>query len=288
MNRVKQLVHAQNVYKQGYTGKNIRISVLDTGIYPHRDLRGNLIGFLDFVNGKKPNYDDNGHGTHVAGIICGNGVIKGMAPQAGLIALKVLDREGGGETDKVLRALEWVERNCKKFRIRILNFSVGFLPGAGDRQQMMIMDMLEHLWDMGVTVVTAAGNNGPGQGTVTVPGISRKVITVGASDDANPGRHMPRGYSSRGPTECCIVKPEILAPGTGILSLDNKGNHYVKKSGTSMATPVVCGALALALQKNPNLRPEELKLKLYESAESLGEHTMAWGMLHVDNLLRLI
>lgn len=288
MNRVKQLVHAQNVYKQGYTGKNIRISVLDTGVSSHRDLRGNIIGFLDFVNGKKTNYDDNGHGTHVAGIICGNGNVKGMAPQAGLIALKVLDREGGGETSRVLNALEWVERNYRKYNIRILNFSVGFLPGAGNREQQMIMDMLEHLWDMGVTVVTAAGNNGPGQGTVTVPGISRKVITVGASDDDNPGRHMPKGYSSKGPTECCIVKPEILAPGSSILSMDNRGNHYIKKSGTSMATPVVSGALALALQKNPNLRPEELKLKLYESAEDLGEQTMSWGMLHVDNLLRLI
>ncbi len=288
MNRVKQMVHAQNVYKQGYTGKNIRISVLDTGVFLHRDLRGNVLGFLDFVNERKTSYDDNGHGTHVAGILCGNGSIRGMAPQADLIALKVLDREGGGETRRVLKALEWLEENCRKYKIRILNFSVGFLPGAGDKEQQMIMDMLEHLWDMGITVVTAAGNNGPGSGTVTVPGISRKVITVGASDDDHPGKNMPRGYSSRGPTECCIVKPEILAPGSGILSLDNKGSRYVKKSGTSMATPVVCGALALALQKKPSLRPEELKLLLYQSAENPGEETGSWGMLHVDNLLRLI
>ncbi len=288
MNRVKQLVYAQNVYSQGFTGKNIRISVLDTGVFLHRDLRGNVIRFLDFVSGKKSAYDDNGHGTHVAGIICANGKMKGMAPQAELISLKVLDREGGGETGRVLHALQWVEKNFRQYRIRILNFSVGFLPGAGNDEQRQIMEMLEHLWDLGIAVVTAAGNNGPGQGTITVPGISRKVITVGASDDATPGRNMPKGYSGRGPTECCVVKPEILAPGSGILSLDNRGSHYVRKSGTSMATPVVCGALALALQKNPSLRPEELKLKLYESAEDLGENTMSWGMLHVDNLLRLV
>lgn len=288
MNRVKQLVHAQNVYHQGYTGKNIRIAVLDTGVFRHRDLRGNIAGFFDFVGGRIACYDDNGHGTHVAGIICGNGKLQGMAPQAQLISLKVLDREGGGETHRVLKALEWVEKNYRRYQLRILNFSVGFLPGAGDEEQQQIMDMLEHLWDMGITIVTAAGNNGPAQGSITVPGISRKVITVGASDDSNPGMHMPRGYSGKGPTECCIIKPEILAPGTGIVSLSNRGNHYVKKSGTSMATPVVCGALALALQKKPYLRPEELKLKLYESAEDMGEKITSWGMLHVDNLIRLV
>lgn len=288
MDRVRQLVHAQDVYRQGYTGRNIRIAVLDTGVFMHRDIRANLLGFMDFVNGRRAYYDDNGHGTHVSGIICGHGVVKGIAPEAKIIALKVLDKKGGGETKCVLEALEWILENHRRLAIRILNFSVGFLPGAGDREQQQIIDKLEQLWDEGVTVVTAAGNNGPREGSITVPGISRKVITVGACDDENPGRYMPKNYSGRGPTGCCIVKPEILAPGTNIVSLDNRGQHYIRKSGTSMATPVVSGALALALQKNSSLRPEQLKIKLYESAEESEEHRTAWGILHVDDLLKLV
>ena len=97
--------------------------------------------------------------------------------------------------------------------IRILNFSVGFLPGALDREQKQIMELLEQLWDDGVTVVTAAGNNGPGAGTVTAPGISRKVITVGASDDRSSPGERRGGYSGSGPTGCCIMKPEIFLIG---------------------------------------------------------------------------
>ena len=179
----------------------------------------------------------------------------------------------------------------KKYAIRILNSSVGFLPGSESEEQKLIVDKLEQLWDDNMIVVAAAGNNGPSEGSVTVPGISRKIITVGANDDKNPGRFMPKAYSGQGPTECCIVKPEILAPGTNMISLD-RNNHYVRKSGTSMATPVVSGAIALALQKNPGLRPEEIKLKLYESVEKnegmRGGYTKAWGNLHVDNLLHLI
>ena len=205
-----------------------------------------------------------------------------------MIVLKVLDRNGNGNTKRVLEALDWVEKNKAIYQIRILNFSVGFLPGADDEDQKLILDKLERLWDDNVVVVAAAGNNGPREGTVTVPGISRKIITVGASDDTGQGRNMPHGYSGRGPTGCCIVKPEITAPGTNILSLDHRGNYYVKKSGTSMATPVVCGALALALQKKPSLRPEELKLDLYLSARRQEKSAAAWGILDVDNLIDLI
>ena len=161
MNRVKQLVHAENVYRMGYTGKNIRVVTLDTGVYLHPDLRQNVVGFLDFVAMKRACYDDNGHGTHVGGILCANGRMKGMAPQAQLIALKVLGKDGGGQTERVIRGLQWVLAHHKELGIRILNFSVGFLPGALDREQKQIMELLEQLWDDGVTVVTAAGNNGP-------------------------------------------------------------------------------------------------------------------------------
>lgn len=288
MRRVKQLVHAHNVYRKGVTGKGVCAVILDTGAYLHKDLRKQIRGFKDFTTDKRECYDDNGHGTHVAGIFCANGSLQGVAPGARVIVLKVLDRNGNGNTKRVLEALDWVEKNKAIYQIRILNFSVGFLPGADDEDQKLILDKLERLWDDNVVVVAAAGNNGPREGTVTVPGISRKIITVGASDDTGQGRNMPHGYSGRGPTECCIVKPEITAPGTNILSLDHRGNYYVKKSGTSMATPVVCGALALALQKKPSLRPEELKLDLYLSARRQEKSAAAWGILDVDNLIDLI
>lgn len=293
MNRVKKLTGALEVYRLGYTGRGVRIAVLDTGVYRHPDLSGHIAAFVDFVDGREAPCDDNGHGTHVAGILCGNGRSSrgqwtGMAPGAELVALKVLDSAGNGKTDRVLLALEWIQKNRERYRIRIVNFSVGFLPGADDAEQIQIMEALEALWDENVAVVTAAGNNGPRDGTVTVPGISRKLITVGASDDAQGGWNMPKGYSGKGPTGCCIVKPEILAPGTNIMSLANRGKRYVTKSGTSMATPVVSGALALALQKNPMLRPEDLKLLLYESTRDQNWQGRGWGILQVDKLMEFI
>lgn len=294
MNHVKRLVQADKVYRQGYTGKGVRIAVLDTGAYMHRDLSKRIVEFKNFMGVRQMCHDDNGHGTHVAGILCGDGAssrgqVRGMAPAAELVVLKVLDGAGNGKTGRVLDALEWIKLYHLQYGIRLLNFSVGFLQGAGNEEQNDIMCALEELWDENVTVVTAAGNNGPGVGTITVPGISRKVITVGACDDERGGRNMPKGYSGKGPTGCCIVKPEILAPGTNILSLSNRGNQYVQKSGTSMATPIVCGALALALEKNPQLRPEHLKLKLYESLVVGRERRgPAWGILQVDNLMELI
>ncbi len=293
MNRVKRLVEAREAYRKGYSGAGVRIAVLDSGAAPHPDLSGRIIAFRDFVEDKEQPSDPNGHGTHVAGILCGSGrcsrgQIRGMAPGAQLLVLRVLDGAGNGKTDRVLAALQWVLENLERYRIRMVNFSVGFLPGADDREQVQIMEALEALWDRGVVVVTAAGNNGPRDGSVTVPGISRKVITVGASDDRQGGRNMPKGYSGKGPTACCIVKPEILAPGTNILSLSNQGNRYAYKSGTSMATPIVSGALALALEKNPALRPEHLKLLLYESTRPQEWKGSGWGILKVDPLMHLI
>ncbi len=293
MNHVRNLVQAEEVYRRGYTGKGVRIAVLDTGVFPHRDLHRRVAAFRNFMGERQECHDDNGHGTHVAGILCGDGtcsrgLVRGMAPGAELVVLKVLDGAGNGVTERVLDALDWVKKNRAIYGIRLLNFSVGFLQGADNEAQSEIMSGLEELWDNNVTVVTAAGNNGPREGSITVPGISRKVITVGACDDERGGRNMPKGYSGKGPTGCCIVKPEILAPGTNILSLSNHGNQYVQKSGTSMATPIVCGALALALEKSPHLRPEHLKLKLYESLVVGKERRGPAGGIHkVDNLMEL-
>jgi len=284
--------------KQGRCiGQGVCVALLDTGIARHPDLKGSVVKFCDFTKeGSLPGekcYDDSGHGTHVAGILCGSGKVSagayaGMAPKAKLVVGKVLDKDGNGDVSHVMKGIEWILKERKKYGIRIVNISVGTNPGLAKKQKELLLDAVELLWDTGLTVVVSAGNYGPEEGTVAVPGNSRKVITVGASDDRSSPGERRGGYSGSGPTGCCIMKPEILAPGTNIVSLDHHGALYSRKSGTSMATPVVCGALALALQKNPKLRPEELKLKLYESVRKETGMSMAWGVLDVDNLLALV
>lgn len=278
MERAKEIVHAENVYRKGYTGKGVRIALLDTGVFSHRDLKCKIIFFKDYINYRKLSYDDNGHGTHIAGIL------SEMAPKAELLVFKILDKHGNGTTETALKALEWILANHKKWNIKLLNFSMGYLPNTKAVMQKKLIEKLEELWEEGVTIVTAAGNNGPKENSITVPGVSRKVITVGSCDDVGK-----ESYGGRGPTSCCIVKPEILAPGTNIRSLSTKDGQYVYKSGTSMAAPIVCGALALALEKNPKLKPVELKLLLYDSvSEKIKNLSAAWGILNVDNLIKML
>ena len=278
MERAKEIVHAENVYRKGYTGNGIRIALLDTGTFLHRDLRCKIVLFKDYINFKNLSYDDNGHGTHIAGIL------SEMAPNAELLVFKILDKNGNGTTETALHALDWIRKNHKKWNVKLLNFSMGYLPNTKAQAQHRLIEKLEELWDDGVTIVTAAGNNGPKENTVTVPGVSRKVITVGACDEVGQ-----ESYGGRGPTNCCIVKPEVLAPGTNIRSLSMKDGQYVYKSGTSMAAPIVCGSLALALEKNPNLKPVELKLLLYDSVSEKNKNfSPAWGILNVDNLIKML
>lgn len=301
MDRVKKFIHTDYAYKMGLSGKNVTVAVMDTGIVAHPDFDKRLVCFKDFCNGKSEAYDDNGHGTHVAGIIAGNGKMSedqrrirrysGIAPRADIIMLKVLDEKGNGNTGKVLEAVDWVRKEKNRYHIRLLNISVGMLPNAGKAEQRELLEAVDRLWDEGVMVVAAAGNNGPKENSVTIPGISRKILTVGSCDDENyegANRNLPVGYSGKGPTECCIVKPEILAPGTNIKSCSRDGMGYQVKSGTSMAAPVVTGALALAFERFPNFLPGEMKLRLYERAYPRGKQIgrTCWGIIHADHLVR--
>lgn len=287
MNHVKKLVHAIDVYEKGYNGDGIVVAILDTGVDDgHIDLRGNIIKQVDFVNFKNEPYDDNGHGTHVAGIICGNGskskgIYSGLAQKTKIVSVKVLDQKGNGNTENVLKGLAWIKKVRKEYAIRILNFSIGYMNSSSKKEQRRLISALEELWDLGIIVVVSAGNGGPKENTVSVPGISRKLITVGSMDD-NYTR-----YSGNGPTDCCVVKPEILAPGTMVMSTKCNSGSYCKKTGTSMATPVVCGAISLLLQKHPDYTPKKVKLCLYHSVTKLEESDfrIAWGTLNVDKLM---
>lgn len=279
------------------TGSGICAAVLDTGISVHPDLQGRIVGFRDFVNGSGDIYDDSGHGTHVAGILAGNGrasegIYAGMAPEAELLIAKVLDKNGDGDVDKVVRGIEWILSVKEQFRVRIVNISVGTQPELACEQKRRLLNAVEQLWDAGLVVVVSAGNYGPGPGTVAVPGNSRKVITAGVPDmpAGRAGRRKRLNYSGRGPTEECVIKPDVFAPGTGIISCNGRyflpGEHiYVMKSGTSMATPVVSGAAACLLSKYPDMTNVEVKLKLRESCVKYPGTEAGWGLVNVERLL---
>lgn len=312
MDRVKTLVKYDCIdttgasCNQGLTGKGINIAIFDTGIVEHIDLKGRVHTFLDCVGGRMTPYDESGHGTHVAGIISGSGVassgtISGIAPSSNLHAIKVLDYKGDGNIRDTLKGIDWLMKNYKERDIRIVNISVGTPPTIRNIEEIQLLHAVEELWDAGLIVVTAAGNNGPESGSITLPGVSERVITVGACDDQiyiNKKGDAKYNYSGRGPTFESVCKPDILAPGSYIKSCSNyRGNYnnrnknrkyfYAIKSGTSMATPVVTGAIALLLEKYPDLTNIEVKQRLRESADDLNRpiNEQGWGLLNIQKLL---
>ena len=276
--------------KSFYTGKGIGVCILDTGIYEHIDFTGRIWAFYDFLAFKRRPYDDNGHGTHVAGLVAGDGTAsmgkyRGEAPGCGIISLKVLDRYGTGSQDDVLRALRWIRENRQQYRIRVVNISVGTTCNS-KRNHARLLESVEQLWDEGVVVVTAAGNQGPRPGSITAPGSSKKVITVGSSDLLE-GRSA---ISGRGPTTECVCKPDIVAPGNKIMScVPGKPYSYGVKSGTSMSTPLVTGAIACALEKNPALTNTDIKTMLMNSAEDMGlpQNLQGWGKFNRRKFLKM-
>lgn len=275
--------------KYKYTGRGIGVAVLDTGIFPHVDFDQRIVCFRDFVQKRTGPYDDNGHGTHVAGIIAGSGkasqgTCMGIAPGCHLIGLKVLDAAGNGMQHSTIRALEWLLEYYRQYQIRVVNISVGSTI-KNYRQQDALIRAVERVWDAGMVVVTAAGNNGPAPGSVTAPGSSRKVITVGSSDMLKQYQML----SGAGPTGECICKPDIVCKGHNILSCKASpgGREYTRKSGTSMSTPHISGAVALALEKDPLLTNVEIKMMLRDCAKDLGlsHNRQGWGEFDLDRFL---
>lgn len=273
-----------------YTGKGVTTAILDTGIYPHMDFGNRIIVFRDFVSYRSRPYDDNGHGTHVAGILCGdgkasNGLYKGIAPSCRIAALKVLDRFGNGNKENVMRAFRWILRYHEQYHIRIVNISVGTTYKTGNDQDALIRGV-EELWDKGLIVVAAAGNLGPKPSSITAPGSSKKIITVGSSDLLEGSS----GVSGCGPTYDCICKPDIVAPGNHIMScVPGPDRFYSAKSGTSMSTPLVSGAIALKLEKNQDLTNMEIKMMLKDSADDMGlsRNQQGWGKFNCKRFLSL-
>lgn len=277
---------------QTLTGRGVTVAVVDTGIYPHSDLEGRIRAFTDFVNQRIEPYDDNGHGTHCAGDVAGNGAAssgkyRGPAPEAELIGVKVLDKMGSGTLETVIQGIDW----CIQFNeehpdrpIDIISMSLGSEALSYENEQEdPVVKAVNAAWDAGIVVCVAAGNSGPDAKTIASPGVSGKVITVGALDDrdtVNRDDDDVASYSSRGPTIYGKVKPDLLAPGTDIVSLRSPGSFldklqkssrvgtdYMTMSGTSMATPICAGIAALILEHVPDASPDEVKRLLMEGAD---------------------
>lgn len=284
MKRVKEIVRYECEKTKRWRGDNITVAVMDTGMALHPQLRGRAILFRDFVNGHPGFYDDNGHGTHVCGVIGGRQM--GMAPACNLIVLKVLDFTGNGDVIHSMQGIRWILENQEKYNIRIVNISMGMKPGTNRNGEERILKGVELLWDMGMVVVAAAGNLGPMEGSITIPGIHKKIITVGSSEDG------VKSYSGRGSLKADMLKPDLVAPGSGVFSCNARyaadGRLYIKKSGTSMATPIVSGAAALLLSKEPNLTNYEVKRRLKQSCINLGMERIRQGsgLLNVERLLK--
>ena len=264
------------VYRDfGYDGSGVNVAVIDTGIdTDHVDLdQGKVIYFKDWIDDREEPYDDNGHGTHVAGTIAGTGEgnqeYKGVAPGANLIGLKVLDNEGGGSLSDVDQAIEWCIENKEKYNIKVINLSLG-ASGSSDGTD-STSTLVNKAVTEGIVTVVAAGNEGPASYTIGSPGAAEQAITVGAMVDVGEGGYMLAQFSSRGPTADNRIKPDICAPGYNIMSVDNQTEDgYLELSGTSMATPYVAGSIALMLQAEADLTPTEIKEILINSAQDFG------------------
>jgi serine protease AprX len=308
-------VNAPVAWASSLDGTGIGIAIIDSGVSGNDDLKdpkgaNRIVYNQSFTTGGAG--DQYGHGGHVAGVAAGSGkrstgnqyfrTFRGIAPNASIINLRVLDQNGAGTDSSVIAAIQTAINLKSKYNIRVINLSLGRSAQVSYTQD-PLCQAVEAAWNAGIVVVVAAGNNGrdnsmntSGYGTIAAPGNDPYVITVGAMKTmGTPSRtdDLIASYSSKGPTLFDhIVKPDLVAPGNRTVSLFVPGGQieaqfkqnaitkssyitngggglsgdYFEMSGTSMATPVVSGAVALLLQQNPSLTPDQVKGRLMKTA----------------------
>lgn len=278
-------------------GQGVTVAVVDSGIAPHQDFLGangqsRLLAQVDFITPGAAPDDFYGHGTHVAGSIGGNGArsggkYPGVAPKVNLIDVKVMDDLGIGTTSSVVEGLQWIYDNKDLYNIRVVNLSLN--STVTDSYHTSALDAaLEVLWFNGIVVVVSAGNNGTyASGVVFPPANDPFVLTVGAVDDMgtrDTTDDVLASFSAFGTTDDGFSKPDIVVPGRNIISplasddcnliIDHPdhavpgsdGTFYFRMSGTSMASGVAAGAVALLLQDEPQLTPDQVKFRLMDTA----------------------
>ena len=246
--------------------------IVDTGIdTAHVDLnQGQVIAWKDYVNGRATPYDDNGHGSHVAGILAGQGdgaaSYRGVAYGAALVGVKALNSAGSGTTTAIINGVDFCVTNKTTYNVRIINLSLGS-SGSSDGTD-ALSRAVNAAADAGILPVVAAGNGGPGASTIGPPAAAAKALTVCSLPDPGEGGFFLSAFSSRGPTADGRTKPDVCAPGERITSVKaGSGSGYTTFSGTSMATPFVAGVAALMLDADPSLTPAALKSKLMSTAQ---------------------
>jgi serine protease AprX len=270
----------------------VTIAVIDTGIDASHESLDDLdddpatdddkvIAFEDFVNSRTDPYDDNGHGTHCAGIAAGTGGDSdyvGVAPMSRLVGVKVLDRYGSGSESDCIAGIEWCILNKDAYGIDVISISWGsYMNGDGTSPTEIACDSAVAA---GIVVCVAAGNAGPGSSTLGTPASANEVITVGAIEDSMDIAY----FSSRGPTADGRTKPDVCAVGVDVTApAANSGDGNVAHSGTSMATPHVAGVAALMIEYNPCITPSEVKDILHNTSVDNGDmgpdNTYGWGVV---------
>jgi serine protease AprX len=291
-----------------YDGDDVAVAVIDTGVSPAVDLRNAVAMRVEFTPGHD-GIDRFGHGTHIAGIIAGDGSSswgkwRGVAPDADLVSVKVAGPDGATDVSVVLTALQWVVANKDRLGIRVLNLAFGT-----DSKSSYLTDPLdyavERAWRAGILVVAAAGNRGPDAGTISKPGDDPFALTVGAADvrgTTNRSDDRVAPFSSRGPTADGMAKPDLVAPGTSIVSvrapgsladLDRPearvGTAYFKGTGTSQAAAIVSGIAALLFEADPSLTPDEAKAALLGTTSVLrGQPGAGTGLVDAARALEAV
>lgn len=281
----------------------VTVAVLDSGVdAAHPDLQDGVLAFRDFVQGREAPYDDFGHGTHVCGCIAGSGkasggIYRGIVPRARLVVGKVLDGKGDGSVHKMAAALRWVMENRERYGIRILNISIGTGKGYESREYAEVRRLLDEAWFHGLMIVCAAGNGGPFGGSISILGQNRNIVTAGCHEGGESRRfHRPcQDYSGRGEASEVYRKPDIVAPGTEIISCKaapyrgktERERYYCKKSGTSMATAIVSGCCALFFERHEKESNEYCKRRILQTARDLGEewNKQGYGMIEPAGMI---
>ena len=286
--RIERLPNIEKVWERGFTGAGKKIVVIDSGVHPHADLKDKVVEWVDFSTKKhKKMMDDYGHGTHVAGVAAGsgtksNGEISGIAPDADIVGLRITTKA------EAIRALQWCVENKERLDLDVVNMSLGEEARRGHAFDPWAV-AVKKATEAGLTVVVAAGNEGPDPGSISTPGIYPGAITVGAYDSkGTPETDDDTVWrkSSQGPTIDDLHKPDVLAPGVAIFGplspkshLDNeafphRGDDYFAISGTSQATPMIAGLVSILKQANPALNTEDIKGILRKASGEAPVHPM--------------
>jgi serine protease AprX len=298
------LIGADRLHEAGITGRNVTIAFIDSGVFETEatttDTEGQsrIVATYDALHnaiGPEGVQDDNGHGTHVLSVAASSNYTQetgaprkynGVAPDARVVVVKAFDDNGWGTYASVIRGIEWVVQHKAEYNIRVLNCSFGAPPRSHYWEDPLNLAIMR-AWQAGIVVVASSGNTGPGAQTIRVPGNVPYVITVGAmTDNYTPTNALDdrlASFSSVGPTYDRFVKPEVVAPGGHVVGIMNKKSilarehseavdrmfgKYFTMSGTSQSAAMVSGAVALLLQANPGLLPDDVKCRLMSTART--------------------